>query len=122
MCAFFLCGYGMAGKRAATKPDPEQPAEQPAEQPVEQPVEEEQVEEIVVDDDADAEDEDEDDLGSFDDDVMFDPLQQLHGLTQLLVTEAGVPVVDVLQGIQDSMDKQNKILYKLVSVIESRLK
>lgn len=113
----------MAGKRAATKPESQQPAEQPVEQPhaeEEQPQAEE-VEEIVVDEE-DLEDEEEDDLGSFDDDVMFDPLQQLHELTQLLVTEAGVPVVDVLQGIHDSIDKQNKILYKLVSVIESRLK
>lgn len=65
----------------------------------------------------------EEDLESFEpgddeeDDELFDPA---HQLTQLLVTEAGVPIVDVLQGIQDALDKQNKILYKLVSVAESK--
>lgn len=57
-----------------------------------------------------------DDIESFDESV-FDPLQQF---TQLLVTEAGVPVVDVLHGIQEAIEKQNKILYKLVSTIESK--
>jgi hypothetical protein len=57
---------------------------------------------------------DDDELGPFE---PYDPLQQV---TQLLVTEEGTPIVDIMQGIQDALDKQNKILYKLVSVIESK--
>jgi hypothetical protein len=60
-------------------------------------------------------DNDNEDGSSFPD--MLDPMQQL---TQLLVTEAGTPVVDVLQGLLDAVQKQNKILFKLVSVIESK--
>lgn len=60
---------------------------------------------------------DDEELDSLDD-GMFDPMQQL---TQLLVTEEGVPLVDVVQGIQDALVKQNKILYKLASVIEAKL-
>ena len=63
----------------------------------------------------------EEDLESFEpedgDNELFDPMQQL---SQFLVTESGVPIVDVLQGIQEALDKQNKILYKLVSVVESK--
>lgn len=69
-----------------------------------------------VDDDDQSED-----LDSFDDMEVFGSVQELgQQLTQVLVTEDGVPIVDVLQGIQDALDKQNKILYKLVSVIESK--
>ena len=69
--------------------------------------------------------EDMDDLnedGELDDDELgpFEPYDPLHQVTQLLVTEEGTPIVDVMQGIQDALDKQNKILYKLVSVIESK--
>ena len=101
-------------KQAAQSTQPTQPT-QPIPQPEELPVEE-----IEAIDDVDGDEEDvdldEEDLGSFDD-GLFDPMQQL---TQLLVTESGIPLVDVVQGIQDALDKQNKILYKLVSVIESK--
>lgn len=70
-------------------------------QEVEEEVEGESLEDELLDDGA-----------SFD---SFDPMQQL---TQLFVTESGVPIVDVLQGIQEAHDKQNKILYKLVSILE----
>ena len=79
-----------------------------------EPVRETEIEEVEELDDEDLDDPEleEDSIGD-----MFDPMAQL---TQLLVTESGTPLVDVLQGIQDSLDKQNKILYKLVSVIESK--
>ena len=64
----------------------------------------------------DLDDEDDEDLSSLGE--HFDPLQQL---TQLFVTEAGTPIVDVLQGIQDALDKQNKIMFKLVSVLDAKL-
>lgn len=73
-------------------------------------------EEVVEDVDVDDDDDEDEDLESFEED-MFDPMQQL---TQLLVTEDGVPLVDVLQGIRESIDKQNKILFKLVSVIDAK--
>lgn len=62
-------------------------------------------------------DEGEEDLGSFEGSFV-DPMEQL---SQLLVTEEGKPLVDILSDIEKSIDKQNKILYKLVSVIESKL-
>lgn len=91
-------------------------------QPVEeitptQPSDSEEVDDNLPNDNEDnGEDIDDDEIGSFDDSI-FDPMQQF---TQLLVTEAGVPIVDVLQGIQEAIEKQNKILYKLVSTIESK--
>lgn len=69
--------------------------------------------------DVDGDIEDDDDELEFDDDDAFDhPMQQL---TQLLVTEDGTPLVDVLAGIQQTLDKQNKILFKLVSLLDARL-
>ena len=49
---------------------------------------------------------------------MYDPLERL---TQLLVTEDGEPLVDVLQAMRHALEKQNKVLFKLVSVLETRL-
>ena len=71
--------------------------------------------ESVEDVDGDIEDDDE---LEFDDDAFDHPMQQL---TQLLVTEDGTPLVDVLAGIQQTLDKQNKILFKLVSLLDARL-
>lgn len=93
---------------ADPKPQPEPVPASPAASP-EDVVEE--MEELTNDDDLDIED-------SFDG-GLFDPMQQL---AQMLVTESGVPLVDVLQGIQESLDKQNKILYKLVSVVDAKLR
>lgn len=122
----------MAGKRtkAEQAPDQAQQAQQ-AEQarddlteqlaltgnPVANGVLEDVEEEIVPDDEGDDIVEDEEDLESFDE-SMFDPMRHL---TQLLVTEGGVPIVDVIQSLVDAQEKQNKILYKLVSVIEAKL-
>ena len=50
---------------------------------------------------------------------MFDPFQQL---SQLFVTEDGTPLVDVVHAIQETLDKQNKILFKLVSVLDAKLR
>lgn len=79
----------------------------------------------VVDGQAyDDEDEDDEDLESFDeDDDVFGPMHDLsQQLTQLMITEDGVPIVDVMQGIQEAIEKQNKILYKLVSVVEAKVR
>lgn len=40
----------------------------------------------------------------------------LAQLAQLLVTEDGEPIADVLSGVRDALDKHNKILFKLVTV------
>lgn len=76
----------------------------------------------AYDEDEDAEDDE--DLESFDeDDDVFGPMHDLsQQLTQLMITEDGVPIVDVMQGIQEAIEKQNKILYKLVSVVEAKLR
>lgn len=65
------------------------------------------------DEGGDGDDEDEDD------ECMFDPFQQL---SQLFVTEDGTPLVDVVHAIQETLDKQNKILFKLVSVLDAKLR
>lgn len=48
---------------------------------------------------------------------MFDPLQQL---TQLFLTEEGVPIADILQGIRDALEKQSKILFKISNILDQR--
>jgi hypothetical protein len=64
------------------------------------------------------EDEDEDDDDDDDDDEMeFDPISQL---AQLLVTEEGQPVADIMVGIKDALDKHNKILFKISTLLESK--
>ena len=138
----------MAGKRtareqpAAPQPpaaEPEPVTAAPEPEPVAAPEPDQAVEEIeVLAEDAEAVDGDlqgygeegeldEDDEDDEDDDdgfgeALFDPMMLTQQLTQLLVTEDGVPAVDVLQGISDALDKQNKILYKLASVIEAHAK
>ena len=81
---------------------------------------------ILIDDDDDNDEYDlhddlHDDLeGDVDDDVamdMFDPLQQL---TQLFLTEDGVPIADILQGIREALEKQSKILFKISNILEQR--
>jgi hypothetical protein len=85
-----------------------------------------EVEDVVPEGTEEEEDLD-DDLDSFDEGA-FEPM---HHLTQLLVTESGTPLVDVVQGIQEAIDQQgavlrdaleklNRIMYKLVSVIENK--
>lgn len=46
-----------------------------------------------------------------------DPLQQI---SQLLITEDGEAVSDVLQGVRDALVKQNKILFRLCTLLEQR--
>jgi hypothetical protein len=58
-------------------------------------------------------DEDEDD----DEDMEFDPISQL---AQLLVTEEGQPVADIMVGIKDALDKHNKILFKISTLLEAK--
>lgn len=97
---------------------PAAPVDQQQQQQEQQHEEDEDEEEEGALDDEDDEALDKEDIDSLDD-GLFDPMQQF---TQLLVTETGVPIVDVLQGIQDALEKQNKILYKLASVVDARLK
>lgn len=114
MHASFLCGYTMADPKSSTKPKPKPEAE------AEIQADPEPLPEAAAAASDEAVDEEEDDIdidGSFDG-AMFDPM---HQLTQLLVTESGTPIVDVLQGVLDALDKHNKILYKLVSVLDAKL-
>lgn len=66
------------------------------------------------------EDEDDDDDDD-DDDGTDDELATAVGqLTQLMMTEEGEAITDVLDGIRESIEKQNKILYKGLQLLESR--
>ena len=52
-----------------------------------------------------------------DEDMEFDPISQL---AQLLVTEEGQPVADIMVGIKDALDKHNKILFKISTLLEAK--
>lgn len=41
-------------------------------------------------------------------------------MTQLLMTEEGEAITDVLSGLRDAIEKQNKILYRGLQLLESR--
>jgi hypothetical protein len=49
--------------------------------------------------------------------MEFDPISQL---AQLLVTEEGQPVADIMVGIKDALDKHNKILFKISTLLEAK--
>jgi TATA-binding protein-associated factor Taf7 len=83
--------------------------QQPEDQPEDQPEAEEDLDMSEDDDQEDDEDQD-----GFEDDDYFDLAQ----LSQLLVTEEGEPLADVLKGIRDALDKHNKILFRLVGTVE----
>ena len=70
--------------------------------------------EVQEDDDVDAFDEG-CDAGSFDED--FDPMQALG---QLLVTQEGETIPDVLVGIRHSIDTLTKVLHKMCKNQESQ--
>lgn len=74
---------------------------------------EEMMQEGDVDEEDDMDDEDEDD----DEDELFTAVAQL---TQLMMTEEGEAVADVLHGIRDALDKQNKILYRGLQLLEAK--
>lgn len=108
---------------------PEQ-APEAAQQPPLEPVVEE-IEEVVAESAAPAEhvtfvvaggpgEDDEDDLDEddlHDDDELAATVGQLG---QLLMTDEGEAITDVLAGIRDALDKQNKILYRGLQLLESR--
>lgn len=58
------------------------------------------------------EDEDEED-----DDELITAVGQL---TQLMMTEEGEAITDVLNGVREAIDKQNKILYRGLQLLEAR--
>lgn len=67
-------------------------------------------------------DEDEDDEDIDDEDIDDeDPLTTAVGqLTQLMMTEEGEAITDVLHGLRDAIDKQNKIMYRGLQLLEAR--
>lgn len=66
----------------------------------------------------DEEDDDDMDCDECDDD--FDDEDPLFHISQLLVTEDGEAVSDVLAGVRDALEKLNKIVFKLATVIERK--
>ena len=71
-------------------------------------------EEIAEDDPVEnVDDEDDDDC---DDEIDDDDAAQMSGLLySLLTTEEDESIANVLKGIRDGIDKQNKILYKILT-------
>lgn len=102
----------------------------PAKEPLED-VEEEDVEptlgEVVpdlVDDSSDDEDDGDEDDGDEDDGEEYEEYEQSPDLFEILsglmVTREGETIADVLAGINENLDKHNKIMYKLFKVLESK--
>lgn len=60
---------------------------------------------------------DHEDLEDDEDDALTTAVGQL---TQLMMTEDGEAITDVLNGIRDSIEKQNKILYRGLQLLEAR--
>lgn len=75
----------------------------------------EEDEEFDDDDDGDDDEDDEDD--EEEDDLVASVSQ----LSQLLVTEDGEAIADILRGILDALDKHNKIMYRGLQVLETSL-
>ena len=71
-------------------------------------------EEYAAEDDEEFEDDGEDD------DVGDDLVNAVAQVGQLLVTEEGEAVSDILRGIMDALDKQNKILYRGLQLLEAK--
>lgn len=72
--------------------------------------------EYAADDELDLEDEDDDEDLEDDEDLVGAVAQ----VSQLLMTEDGEAVADVLRGILDALDKQNKILFRGLQLLETR--
>lgn len=86
--------------------------DRPEDQPEEDQPEDDQAEDDQPEEEVSEDEEGED--GFEEDDDYFDLAQ----LSQLLVTEEGEPLADVLKGIRDALDKHNKILFRLVSTVD----
>jgi hypothetical protein len=63
---------------------------------------------------------DEDEDGDDDDDMDDDVITAVGQLTQLMMTEEGEAISDVLHGVREALDKQNKILYRGLQLLEAR--
>ena len=77
----------------------------------------------TIDDDEDLGDEDDDlgvDVGDEDETYDEDLTTAVGQLTQLMMTEEGEALTDVVNGIRDSLEKQNKILYRGLQLLESK--
>jgi len=99
----------------------------PAKEPLED-VEEEEIEptlgEIVPDlvddseDDDDGEDGDDSEGGEYEE--YEQPPDLFEILSGLMVTREGETIADVLAGINENLDKHNKIMYKMFKILESK--
>lgn len=67
-------------------------------------------------DEDDPDDDDHEDEGDHEDEL----LAVVGQLTQLMMTEQGEAITDVLGGIREALDKQNKILYRGLQLLEQR--
>jgi hypothetical protein len=69
-------------------------------------------------DDADGEDDEEED--EEDDHHAAELVTVVGQVAQLMMTEEGEAITDVLHGIKEAMDKQNKIMYRALQLLEQR--
>ncbi len=77
---------------------------------------------FVLDSDEEEEDEfDDDDEEDDDDDEEDDLTAAVSQLSQLLVTEDGEALADIMRGILDALDKHNKIMYRGLQVLETTM-
>ena len=64
----------------------------------------------------DGDDDEEEDLASLDD-LEYNPM--IH-LSQIFVSESGVPIADILANIQKTLETQTKILHTLLNVFKAK--
>ena len=75
-----------------------------------------QIDEYDEEEDDGLEDGEEDDDDGLEDDLIT----AVGQLTQLMMTEEGEAITDVLNGVRDAIEKQNKILYRGLQLLEQR--
>jgi len=104
-----------------TVPEFIRPAKEPLEDVEEEEIIEPTLEETVpdlLDDDDDDDSDDEDGEGEYEEYEQSPDLFEI--LSGLMVTREGETIADVLAGINENLDKHNKIMYKLFKVLESK--
>lgn len=76
---------------------------------------------FVLDSEEDEEFDDDGDEDEEDDEDEDDLVASVSQLSQLLVTEDGEAIADILRGILDALEKHNKIMYRGLQVLETSL-
>lgn len=104
----------------APEPEPEVEAEPEVEEIEVEEIEEIQPEIELVEEFDDEEDDDDDDDEEDEYEDQAELTTAVGQLAQLLMTEEGEAITDVLSGLRDAIDKQNKILFRGLQLLERR--